>query len=196
MRYTYTTFVIDRLIAIYRSMLDCDRRIGHPWSWMNQILSHSDVLLIPRAMVSAALETVALGINYSIRLKCCKEYADWVCVCVCVSLLMACGDKYHRWMTVPPVWVSSIHQHHPDRSHSSSLTLRYKQARVHVSKWQMNVWSSLNLAKRIHFTFIRPRHLVVWCVSYSGKPQPIHPPVGSKEGIKKVRDEKYWGKRH
>lgn len=152
---------------------------------MNQILSHSDVLLIPRAMVSAALEIVALGI-----LSGWNAVKNMLTVCVCVSLLMACGDKYHRWMTVPPVWVSSSHQHHPDRSHSSSLTLRYKQAHVHVSKWQMNLWSGFHLAGRIHVTFIRPRHLVVWCVSYSGKPQPIHPPVGSKECVKKVRDEK------
>lgn len=46
----------------------------------NQIVSHSDVLLMLRALVYAALKTVGLlGIKYSIRMKHCKEM---LCVCV------------------------------------------------------------------------------------------------------------------
>lgn len=66
----------------------------------NQRLSHSDVLLMLRAPVYAARKTVGLlGIKYSIRMKHCKKMLS---VCVCVYLLMACGDKYHRGMRVPP----------------------------------------------------------------------------------------------
>lgn len=53
---------------------------------------------MPRALVYAALKTVALlRIKYSIRMKHCKESV------VCVYLLMVCGDKYHTEMKVPPV---------------------------------------------------------------------------------------------
>lgn len=48
---------------------------------LNQRLSHSDVLLMLRALVYAALKTVGLlGIKYSIRMKHCKENVECVCV--------------------------------------------------------------------------------------------------------------------
>lgn len=70
----------------------------------NQIVSHSDVLLMLRALVYAAVKTVGLlDIRcQNVRMKRHKVNAELVCMHVVYSL-MGCGDKCHIGMRVPPV---------------------------------------------------------------------------------------------